>query len=541
MFERSTILKKLNSPFRPQLIVIGGGITGAGIFLDAQSRGIDTLLVEMDDFGAGTSSKSTKLIHGGLRYLKQLHFKVVKETGRERSIVKHIAPHLTHEIKVRLPIQKGGSLGSITTKLALTAYEYLADVNDEDKHSFYTAKELVEEDSLKEKGLKGAYDYLEYKTDDARLVIENIKKGVEIGGTAINKMKVTGFSYNSKGIINGVNLKDQISQEEYSLNCEHVISASGPWVDELCKIEDATKPDKLILTKGVHLVFKKEALPINNTYYFDTDDGRMMFVIPHRDVVYLGTTDTIYTQDKSAIRTTKADVDYLIKNVNSRFDIQLSSEQIISSWAGVRPLIHQKGKGPSEISRKDEIFVSDSGLYSIAGGKLTGYRIMAKKILDHMIRSRHMIAEPCFTDQIQLCGGQFAKDEFMKRLKGAQIKGLELGIDESRVANLFHKFGKNTFKILNNINMFSKEFSSYSSNPCLLGALHYCLEKEFVTTPLDFAIRRMALLYFEPELLENSKEDILNYMNSYFSWTPEQLEQHTKDLETEMFHSKNFA
>ena len=540
MSERSRILNTLKTNFNPQLIVIGGGITGAGIFLDAQSRGINTILIEKDDFAEGTSSRSTKLIHGGLRYLKQLDFKVVRDTGRERQIVRKIAPHITHEIRVRLPIQREGSLGKFSTKIALMMYEFLANVDEEDEHRKFTKTDLVNEDGLDPVGLKGAYDYLEYQTDDSRLVIENIKKGVEIGGLAINNCQAVSFEHDDKGQIEGLHVVDCLTKEKIYIECPHVISATGPWVDEVCRLEDVSKPDKLTLTKGVHIVFRNSDFPLSNAYYFDTDNGRMIFAIPYQDVTYVGTTDTIYKDKIEDVRVSKADVDYLLKNVNARFTRQLRADQIISSWAGLRPLIQQKGKGPSEISRKDEIFKSDTGLYSIAGGKLTGYRVMANKVLEKVIQHFRIDAEPSWSDELSLSGGAFTADEYNKTFNDLVIKGIELGIDEKQVTFLFSKFGSNSFEVLNNINMYAKQFEAYQSDNCLLGALHYCMEKEFVISPCDFAIRRMGLLYFNPDLLENSKHDILKYMRSYFSWSDEQLRTYLDELNEQIHRSKNF-
>ncbi len=539
MKNRSNTIQDLKT-LNPQLIIIGGGITGAGIFVDAQSRGISTLLVEMQDFAGGTSSRSTKLIHGGLRYLKQLDFKVVKQTGRERKVVKNIAPHLTQSIRVRLPIQKNGSLGKFSTKLALTAYEYLAQVEGKDKHDFYSSENLTNNDKLEPEGLKGAYDYLEYQTDDSRLTIENIKKGVELGGTALNYCKVEAFIYSENGQIAGVKLRDQLSGEHYETKCEHVISATGPWVDEVCRFEDAQKPDKLILTKGVHLVFKNEDFPLTSAYYFDTADHRMIFTIPYQNVTYVGTTDTIYTTNKVDPHTSKEDVAYLLKNITNRFQLKLTENQIISSWSGLRPLIQQAGKGPSEISRKDEIFISEAGLYSIAGGKLTGYRLMAQKILDKLIRNTSIQVKPCTTDLIKLSGGDFKVNEQESTLQNIINQGLKVNVNEIISQHLFSKFGTNAIQIFNLLKTKKENFKTYNCPSYILASLHYCLENEFVIHPTDFAIRRMGMLYFEPQLLSEVKMDIVNYMTDYYSWSTDIKILYTEELETSIYHSTNF-
>lgn len=539
MFQRSTLLKAITPDFKPDLIVIGGGITGAGIFLDAQSRGINTLLIEMQDFGSGTSSRSTKLIHGGLRYLKQFDFKVVQETGLERKIVRNLAPHLTRELRVRLPIQKNGSLSRFATKIALTAYEYLADVDPSQKHEFFDKKTLHKKDKLKTEGLKGGYDYLEYQTDDARLVIENIKKGVEIGGIALNYCKVD-VIHQENGHVTGVSFTDTLDGEHFEVKSTNIISAAGPWVDEVCRLEDETKPDKLTLTKGVHLVFERQKFPLSSAYYFDTSDSRMIFAIPHENTTYVGTTDTIYTHHKTSPKTSLEDVNYLLENLNERFETQLKEEDIISSWSGLRPLIQQKGKGPSEISRKDEIFVSETGLFSIAGGKLTGYRQMAKKILDKLVVKNKIECLPCWTEELKLSGGDFSQDEQTFLINRVAEKAVQLGVSKEQTDYIFSKFGNNSFQILNNINMYSDFVTQYKAPHYLLACLQYCMEYESAIKPLDIIVRRLGLLYFEPFFLEEHKIDIIDYMSAYYKWSPEKRNEYLDELNEEIYNSKNF-
>ena len=349
------------------LVVIGGGITGAGIALDAASRGLKVALLEKRDFASGTSSKSTKLIHGGLRYLKQFDFWLVKEVGSERAIVHQLAPHLVLPEKMLLPLIENGSYGKWLTSVGLKVYDILAQVTGEDKRQMLEKKEaLALEPLLPKKVLKGAGYYAEYRTDDARLTIENIKTAVSKGATALNYAKVTGFLYREDQVA-GVAVADQLSGATFEINASFVINAAGPWVDELREVNQSKNGKRLHLTKGVHLVFPYEKLPVKQSVYFDIPDGRMMFAIPRGKVTYVGTTDTNFDKDKDHPHTTLADAIYLISAVNNMFPkINLDLEDIVSSWAGLRPLIHEEGKGASELSRKDEIFTSPSGLVSIA-------------------------------------------------------------------------------------------------------------------------------------------------------------------------------
>ena len=374
------------------LVVIGGGITGAGIALDAASRGLKVALLEKGvdkddredrynlekgDFASGTSSKSTKLIHGGLRYLKQFDFWLVKEVGSERAIVHKLAPHLVLPEKMLLPLIEGGSYGKWLTSIGLKVYDILAQVTGDDKRQMLEKKEaLKKEPLLPRKLLKGAGYYAEYRTDDSRLTIENIKTSLQFGARALNYAEVTDFRYDDDGKVSGVVAKDLIGGKSLEVASRYVISAAGPWVDDLRSVNHSKKGKRLHLTKGVHLVFPYEKLPVKQSVYFDVPDGRMIFAIPRGRITYVGTTDTNYDLDKDDVRTDLADAIYLISAVNNMFpSIELEMSDIESSWAGLRPLIHEEGKSASELSRKDEIFTSDTGLISIAGGKLTGYQL----------------------------------------------------------------------------------------------------------------------------------------------------------------------
>ena len=349
-----TIAKLAKEKF--DLVVIGGGITGGGIALDAASRGLKVALVEKNDFASGTSSKSTKLIHGGLRYLKQFDFWLVKEVGSERAIVHKLAPHLVLPEKMLLPLIENGSYGKWLTSIGLKVYDILAQVTGDDKRKMLEKKEALKlEPLLPKKILKGAGYYAEYRTDDARLTIENIKTSLQFGAQALNYAAVEDFEYTNEKI-SGVKVKDGISGADFTIKTKHVISAAGPWVDELRTVNNSKKGKRLHLTKGVHLVFPKEKLPVKQSVYFDIPDGRMMFAIPRGKVTYVGTTDTNFNLDKDRVRTDLADAIYLLSAVNNMFPkINLEMEDIVSSWAGLRPLIHEEGKSASELSRKDEL------------------------------------------------------------------------------------------------------------------------------------------------------------------------------------------
>ncbi len=290
------------------VLVIGGGITGAGIALDASARGLNIGLVEMNDFASGTSSRSTKLVHGGLRYLKQAEVKLVKEVGRERALLHRNAPHLVTPAPMLLPIYKKGSMGYFTASIGLTIYDRLAGVMPKERRVMFRKEKTEQmEPLLRKDNLVGSGYYYEYMTDDARLTLDVLKTAHAQGARLVNYAKVVDFIYEA-GVMTGVIVLDRVSGEQYEIYAHKIVNAAGPWVDELRKADKSLKgKKKLLLTKGVHLVFNRKKLPVNQSIYCDTPDGRMIFIIPRGDKTYVGTTDTVYEGDIAEPRTTSQD------------------------------------------------------------------------------------------------------------------------------------------------------------------------------------------------------------------------------------------
>ncbi|WP_419212976.1 glycerol-3-phosphate dehydrogenase/oxidase [Maribacter sp. X9] len=527
------------------LVVIGGGITGAGIALDAASRGLKTALLEKGDFASGTSSKSTKLIHGGLRYLKQFDFWLVKEVGSERAIVHKLAPHLVLPEKMLLPLIENGSYGKWLASIGLKVYDILAQVSGDDKRQMLEKKEALKlEPLLPKKILNGAGYYAEYRTDDARLTIENIKTSLLFGAQALNYAKVNDFLYTDEKVA-GVKVVDEVSGKEFTIKSKYVISAAGPWVDELRGLNNSKKGKQLHLTKGVHLVFPYEKLPVKQSVYFDIPDGRMMFAIPRGKITYVGTTDTNYNDNKDNVRTDIADAIYLISAVNNMFpDIHLELDDIISSWAGLRPLIHEEGKSASELSRKDEIFVSDTGLVSIAGGKLTGYRKMAERVVDRIAKKmeeeQDTKLKECFTEKIFLCGNEdFKKFKQVKKYIAEIYERLkEDGFTEYDAWFLVTNYGKQTETILE---YYSKTLEKNKQVRLAKAELAFGIDFEMVQNPMDFFIRRTGRLYFDIESIRTLMEPILKEFQNRFGVSDTKVTEWKKTLEYELKEHSDFS
>lgn len=527
---------------RFDLIVIGGGITGAGIALDASSRGLKTLLLEKGDFSSGTSSKSTKLIHGGLRYLKQFDFWLVKEVGTERAIVHQLAPHLVLPEKMLLPLIEGGSYGKWLTSFGLKIYDLLAQVTEEDRRQMLNKEEaLQKEPLLPDEGLNGAGYYAEYRTDDSRLTIEIIKTSLNLGAKALNYMEVESFLYDSQGKVCGVNVLDLHTEEHIEVKADYIINAAGPWVDQLRTRDGSRKGKQLHLTKGVHLVFPHNKLPVKQSVYFDVPDGRMIFAIPRGRVTYVGTTDTDYTGDPDKVNTELTDALYLIAAVNNMFPaINLQLEDIESSWAGLRPLIHEEGKSASELSRKDEIFISDSGLISIAGGKLTGYRKMAERAVNCVSKSiaeKGITTKPCQTDKIPLSGNAFKDFKEVSAYANQVYNKLKpIGISEAKAWSLVTTYGAQADQILDGMDPKAEDVQWQ----LLKAELEFTLKHEMVTCPADFFIRRTGKLYFDIDEVRKYLEPVLSYFRQKLEVPPETIQKWEKEMQSEIQRHSEF-
>jgi glycerol-3-phosphate dehydrogenase len=521
------------------ILIIGGGITGAGIALDAASRGMKVALIEKGDFASGTSSKSTKLIHGGLRYLKQFDFWLVKEVGTERAIVHKLAPHLVVPEKMILPLIDGGTYGSWLTSIGLKVYDILASVEGEDKRKMLEKEEALEKEPLlPESILNGAGYYAEYRTDDARLTIEVLKTALNFEAKIINYVEATEFIYEENRVV-GATVKDTISGDEFTIKSKYVVNAAGPWVDELRQINHSKIGKRLHLTKGVHLVVAHEKLPVKQSVYFDVPDGRMMFAIPRGKVTYFGTTDTNYQKDKDNVNTNLVDATYLISAVNNMFpDINISLDDVESSWAGLRPLIHEEGKSASELSRKDEIFVSDTELISIAGGKLTGYRKMAERIVDLVAKKYERRFDLTFDDiktkEIVLYGGAFENYNEVKSYTDAiQNRIAEVDFSRKDAEYLVHNYGKQTDIILQK---FDDLMHDNMQEKMIQAEVWFTINYEMACTPTDFFMRRTGRLFFDSNSVFSYKEYVIHLFKENFSWDAKTTEKYQTELE---YHLKS--
>lgn len=572
------------------LLIIGGGITGAGVAIQAAASGIKTGLIEMQDFAEGTSSRSTKLVHGGIRYLKTFDVEVVADTVGERAVVQQVAPHIPKPDPMLLPIYEGEgatTFNMFSVKVAMDLYDKLAKVTGTKYENYtLTPEEVLErEPFLKKDGLTGAGVYLDFRNNDSRLVIDNIKKAAEDGAYLVSKMKATGFIYDGDQII-GVKARDLLSDEVIEIRAKVVINTSGPWVDKIRNLnfKRAISP-KMRPTKGVHLVVDAKKLPVPQPTYFDTgkQDGRMVFAIPRENKTYFGTTDTDYQGDFTDPQVTQEDVDYLLDVINHRYpEANITLADIESSWAGLRPLLignagsdynggdngsisdksfrkvvdtvtdykeskvsrvevedvlnhlesSRDEKAPSTVSRGSSLEREPDGLVTLSGGKITDYRKMAEgamKLIRQLLQEEYGVTvKEIDSKTYSISGGDFDPTKQEEMVQEYTKIGVEAGLDEKDAAYIADFYGTNAKRIFE----LAKEMSPYPGLSLAESArLRYGLENEMVLVPGDYLIRRTNHLLFERDQLDAIKQPIIDAIAAYFDWTDEEKERETQHLE----------
>lgn len=524
------------------VLVLGGGITGAGIALDAATRGMKVAIVDMQDFSAGTSSRSTKLVHGGLRYLKQFEVKMVAEVGKERAVVYENGPHVTTPEWMLLPIHKGGTFGKFSTSIGLMVYDFLAGVKKKERRMMLNANEtLRREPLLKKQGLKGGGVYVEYRTDDARLTIEVLKAAIEKGAVGLNYAKADALYYEN-GKVAGAVIRDELNGINFTIKAKEVVNATGPWVDFIREKDNSKKGKQLRLSKGVHLVIDQSRFPLKQAVYFDTQDGRMVFAIPRNGKAYVGTTDTFFDEDAVYPGVTESDRAYIINAINYMFpDVKMTEEDVESSWAGVRPLIYEEGKDPSEISRKDEIWVSDSGLITIAGGKLTGYRKMAETVVNLLAKklaNNHQVFQNCETRNLPISGGDVGGSQRFPQFLNTQVEiGIKLGLTKDEAHHLASMYGSNVPSLFKIVKERSEDAKSFKLPIVLFSKLVYAIENEMAVKPVDFFFRRTGDLLFDIELVHEYKNQVIVFLSDSFKWSKNEITQYSSEMERAMMNA----
>lgn len=393
------------------VLVIGGGINGAAVARDAALRGMSVALLDRSDFAAGTSSRSSKLIHGGIRYLEQGDVALVLESCRERDLLRsRLAPHLVRAQPFVFPIYKGDSPPTWQLRIGLLLYDLLAGFHNVRMHRMLSAADMRRhEPEIESDGLQGGALYYDCWTDDARLTLETALAARGGGAAVLNYAEVVALEKDSAGRLATAAVRDLTTGAQTIVRARAFVNVTGPWLDSVRRLDDPGAPPRLMLTKGVHAVFDRSRIGNRHAVVIrGAGDDRVMFAIPWQQQTLVGTTDTFYEGDPAAVAATREDVDYILESVNRAFPRAcLSATDVISTYAGLRPLVAPEDEmEESDISREDEIFESPAGLISLGGGKLTTHRHVAERIVDIVARRIGRRAGRCRTARVPLPGGR---------------------------------------------------------------------------------------------------------------------------------------
>jgi glycerol-3-phosphate dehydrogenase len=404
--QREQMLRKIREQRDPwDIAVIGGGATGVGVAVDAAARGFNVVLVEAHDFGKGTSSRSTKLVHGGVRYLEQGNIPLVMSALKERGLLRQNAPHLVHDLAFVVPNYSWWEAPFYGIGLKL--YDLLAG-----KYGFGTSKLLTKEETLERlpalepEELRGGVVYYDGQFDDARLLIHLAMTAEDQGATIVNYCPATKLSHDSDGYINGLVAHDEESGEEFSIPARIVINATGVFTDEVRRMADAKADPLMVASQGIHLVFDRSFLKGDTALMVPrTSDGRVLFVIPWHDHVVAGTTDTPVDEPSLEPRALDEEIEFILETAGRYLSRPPARADVLSVYVGLRPLVKSHGDGKtSSLSRDHVIHVDTSGLLTITGGKWTTYRHMAEDCVDHAITLARLRDEPCRTKTLKIHG-----------------------------------------------------------------------------------------------------------------------------------------
>lgn len=423
------------------LLVVGGGITGAGIALDAAARGMSVGLVERNDFASGTSSKSSKLVHGGLRYLEQREFGLMREAAQERDLLRNLAPHLVEPIPFVLPVSDKWARAKFG--VGLWAYDALASFKNLKVHRYLGVDETETAVPAMPKGkIKGGFLFYDCKNDDVRLVMEVLIQAVRYGAVVCNYAAVTGIDGTEKGCVVGV--EERPSGTRFEIRAKKVIAAAGVWADRVEKLANPESEQRLRPSKGIHLSFSRSKVPMGEAAAFipDAERKRFLFVIPWLDSVIVGTTDTSFEGDLDRPTVEPEDRSYCIDAVNSVFHLSLTDEDITGAWAGLRPLIAGKAGATADLSRSHRVYDIAPSVLGITGGKLTTYRRMAGDAVDR-------VAEALGNNTKSKTGWIRLGTADVEALRAAVARrGKRLSISQERLDNLVRCYGDRAMSVL---------------------------------------------------------------------------------------------
>lgn len=520
---------------RFDVLVIGGGVTGAGVALDAVARGYKVALVEKVDFASGTSSKSTKLVHGGIRYLPNFDFALVREALVERGILLQNAPYLVHPVGFVLPIYEGdlhpvgipfttpGGVGlGLFLSIGLWLYDLLAGRRNVRRHRRLSrATTLNLAPTLVSQKLKEGFIYYDAQTNDARLTMALIRTAAQYGATIANYAEVTSF-VSEDGKLCGARVHDRLGGQELTVRARHIVNATGVFAEQLEELTGFVPQVQVEPSKGVHLVLSREQIKLGDDAIVlpETDDKRILFIVPWESRAIFGTTDT-GTGDLDHPTATREDVTYLLNHLNRYLSVHLTEDDIISVYAGYRPLVSSRSSEHStaKLSRTHAVLQSPSGLVTIVGGKLTTYRRMAQDTVDVLSRRDGSVPPPHPTVSLPLQGS--AGWRTIKR--NLEVRGSALQLDARIIAHLGKSYGSEAHEILNMV----EEDAALGARliddlPYIRAEVVHACRQEMAMTPHDMLARRTSITLEDRHQGLGVLEEVTALMAQELGWSAEQ-------------------
>lgn len=504
------------------LLVVGGGITGAGIARDAAMRGFSTALVDAGDFGRGTSSRSSRLVHGGLRYLEHGWLRLVFESSRERAILLRIAPHLVRPTAFLFPVHAASRVGRWTIGAGLWLYDALSLFRNVRAHRSLGRKGVRRlEPALRDQDLKGGAVYWDAQCDDARLTLATVRSAHRHGARVASYAAVTAFE-KAAGRIRGVVVEDRITGEVRSLHAHVVVNATGPWTDAVRRLDEPSAAALLRPTKGAHVVVPRSRLGHTEALTLTSPlDGRVMFVLPWGDFSIIGTTDTDVTEILDEPLADVADVTYLLRSANAYFpNARLHLDDVLAAWAGYRPLLDLPGAtSPAAVPREHRIVEGASGLVTIAGGKLTTYRSMAAEVVDLVARRLRAVdgrklAPPSATATEPLPGGEVADLDLLAR--DLVDEGLEPGL----AGSLAGRYGSEASAVANLVRSDRALGQRIVWGlPVIAAEVVHQARREMAMTVADVMVRRTHLYHTHPRQAADGAAAVARLLGHELGWS----------------------
>lgn len=529
---RATAWEKLDaSPDEPfDVLVVGGGITGAGVALDAASRGLSVALVERFDFASGTSSKSSKLIHGGLRYLEQRDFGLVREASVERGLLNRLAPHLVRPIPFVIPVADRWDRAKFG--VGMWAYDVLAGFRNTSTHSYVdpgAVAELVPALGRNGNGagkLRGGYVYYDSQTDDVRLVMELLVQASRLGATVCNYAAVRNLDSSEDG--SRALVEDTIDGSLVEVAARRVVVAGGVWNDRIEAMTDRVSPPRLRPSKGIHLVFRAEDVPLSKAACFipDAEGRRLLFLVPWQDVVVLGTTDTDYAGDLDHPRVTSAERSSFLDAVNDALGLSLTESDVVGAWAGLRPLVRAERGATVDLSRTHAVYEFAPGVVGVTGGKLTTYRRVAQDAVDRIAPSFEGVARSR-TRWTRLGSSDLAALTGMVERRAEQ-----LGVRPESAAHLVRCYGDRALAVLEvAAESGLTEPLARGSAPLAAEAL-YCARAEMAVQLSDLLARRARLALTRPDA--GLRSGALDLLAGEWAWSSGEAERQALSYRAEI-------